>query len=288
MRTAGNMGGYTDLNVARRIAAREIPGPDIYVTAPYFNGPGLPIHGVKALKDSSDAVRMATSWAEEGATSSEAHMQLPREFVRLGGRLYLGTDPTGYGGVVPGYANQRAMQLLIEAGVSPLETIRRATRNGAELLSLADHTGTLAVGKDADLVLLDGNPLTDSAALTRMELVFKRGTGDDNKMLFASVKGLVGWRWARSACGPVRPRRIAPLRLRRNRAHFPTAPDTRRAPVSPPCCRSRAEGVTHARRSRRPEDLCQPLREGILERPRLQQSRPVRHQGLCPHPARHA
>ena len=344
MRTAGNMGGYTDFNVARNIETGKIPGPDIFVTAPYFNGPGLPIPGVKVLRDSADAARMASFWIDEGATSFKAYMQitraelaaivavahargvkvtghlcsvtyaeasdlgidnlehgffastdfapgksadqcpgaaggktalasrdvsdpavqqllkhliakgvtitstptvmeisvpgqpkapsgaldamlpqvrtqyettweriardtsgrakreytrmmeLEREFARLGGRLVLGTDPTGYGGVVPGYANQRAIQLLVEAGFPAVEAIRIATLNGAIFLGIDKRTGSIAVGKDADLVIIDGDPVTDNDAITRMQLVFKRGVGYDSAKLFASVKGLVGWK----------------------------------------------------------------------------------------------
>jgi imidazolonepropionase-like amidohydrolase len=121
-------------------------------------------------------------------------LALEREFVRLGGKLVLGTDPTGYGGVVPGYANQRAIQLLIDAGFPAVEAIRIATLNGARFLGIDARTGTLAVGKDADLVVIDGNPITDASALTRMLTVFKRGVGYDSARLFESVKGLVGWR----------------------------------------------------------------------------------------------
>jgi len=344
MRTAGNMGGYTDFNVKRTIDAGQAPGPDIHVTAPYFNGPGLGIAGVKGLRDAADARRMAEYWAAEGATSFKAYMQisreelaaviavahahgikvtghlcsvtyreaadlgidnlehgfrastdfapgkqpdtcpgaasgtrglvnrpvndpevqhllrhlvsrgvaitatptvfetrvpgqpkappgaleamlpqaraqyeatwervqrdtastarrdyehmmaLNREFVRLGGLLVLGTDPTGYGGVVPGYANQRAIQLLVEGGFPPLEAIRIATLNGARYLGLEDRIGTLAVGRDADLVVVAGNPAADIADITRMELVFKKGLAYDSPALFASVRGLVGWK----------------------------------------------------------------------------------------------
>ena len=344
MRTAGNMGGYTDFNAARNIATGKVPGPDIVVTAPYFNGPGLPIPAVKGLRDSADAARMATYWADEGAASYKAYMQitraelaaivavaharnirvtghlcsvtyreaadlgidnlehgffastdfapskapdscpaggagktgiasravndpevqallrhlvakgvtitstptvfeisvpgapkapqgaldamlpqvraqyettwariardtngtarrqyvrlleLEREFVRLGGRLVLGTDPTGYGGVVPGYANQRAIQLLVEAGFTPVEAIHIATQNGATFLGIANRTGSIEANKDADLVILDGDPVTDPAAITRMSVVFKRGVGYDSAKLFASVKELVGWK----------------------------------------------------------------------------------------------
>lgn len=344
MRTAGNMGGYTDFNVKRVIDAGQAPGPDIHVTAPYFNGPGLGIAGVKGLRDAADARRMAEYWAAEGATSFKAYMQisreelaaviavadahgitvtghlcsvtyreaadlgidnlehgfrastdfapgkqpdvcpgaaagtrglvgravadpevqellrhlvargvaitatptifetrvpgmrkapagaleamlpqaraqyeatwervqrdttgtarrdydhmmaLNREFVRLGGLLVLGTDPTGYGGVVPGYANQRAVQLLVEGGFPPLEAIRIATLNGAFFLGLQERIGSVAVGKDADLVVIDGDPSVDIANMTRMEIVFRKGVGYDSPALFASVKGLVGWK----------------------------------------------------------------------------------------------
>lgn len=344
MRTAGNMGGYTDFNVKRVVDAGQVPGPEIHVTAPYFNGPGLGIPGVKGLRDSADAHRMAEYWAAEGATSFKTYMQISRaeltavvavahargikvtghlcsvtyreaadigidnlehgfrastdfapnkqpdvcpgaaagtrglvsrpandpevqellrhlvargvaitatptvfetrvpgqpkapqgaldamlpqvrqqyeetwervsrdtastarrdydhmmaltkEFVRLGGQLVLGTDPTGYGGVVPGYANQRAVQLLVEAGFSPLDAIKTATLNGATYLGIDQRTGSIAVGKDADLVVLNGNPLVDMAAMNRMEVVFKKGVGYDSAALFASVKGLVGWK----------------------------------------------------------------------------------------------
>lgn len=344
MRTAGNMGGYTDFNVKRVIDAGQAPGPDIHVTAPYFNGPGLGVAGVKGLRDAADARRMAEYWAAEGATSFKVYMQISREelaavvavahahgikvtghlcsvtyreaadlgidnlehgfrastdfapgkepdvcpgaaagtrglvgrpvsdaavqdllrhlvargvaitatptvfetrvpgqpkaplgaldamlpqareqyeqtwervqrdststarrdydhmmallheFVRMGGQLVLGTDPTGYGGVVPGYANQRAVQLLVEGGFPALEAIRIATLNGAQYLGLADRIGTIAIGKDADLVVIDGDPATRIADMTRMEMVFKRGVGFDSAALFASVKGLVGWK----------------------------------------------------------------------------------------------
>ena len=61
-------------------------------------------------------------------------MQLERAFVRAGGMLVAGTDPTGSGGVVPGYSNQRQIELLVEAGFTPLEAISIGTLNGAKYL----------------------------------------------------------------------------------------------------------------------------------------------------------
>ena len=61
-------------------------------------------------------------------------MSLERAFVKAGGQLIAGTDPTGGGGVVPGYSNQRQIELLVEAGFTPLEAIKIATLNGATYL----------------------------------------------------------------------------------------------------------------------------------------------------------
>lgn len=113
-------------------------------------------------------------------------------FARAGGLLVAGTDPTGGGGVIPGYSNQRAVELLVEAGFSPTEAIRIGTLNGATYLGIADRTGSIAVGKQADLVLVNGNPAARIADLRNVELVMKQGIGYDPAKLIASVKGWVG------------------------------------------------------------------------------------------------
>jgi enamidase len=113
-------------------------------------------------------------------------------FARAGGLLVAGTDPTGGGGVIPGYSNQRAVELLVEAGFSPAEAIRVATLNGATYLGIADRTGSIAVGKQADLVLVAGNPEARIADIRNVELVMKQGIGYDPAKLIASVKGWVG------------------------------------------------------------------------------------------------
>ncbi len=342
IRTGGNMQGYADLNLKRDIEAGRVPGPDMDVTAPYLNGPGLPIAQVKALRDVEDARRMVDYWAGEGATSFKAYMQISRAelgaaitaaharklkvtghlcsvtyreaadlgidnlehgflassdfvtgkqpdrctsnsnqslldvdlagapfrdlvkhlvakgvaltstltvfetftpgrprapdrvldamlpeardqylrtfgtistnaqspyarlfpkamamelaFVRAGGLLVVGTDPTGYGGVVAGFANQRAVELLVEAGFSAVEAIQIATLNGAVYLGRQDRIGSIAPGKQADLIVVNGDPSTRIADVERVEIVFKRGIGYDAEKLFASVKGLVGLR----------------------------------------------------------------------------------------------
>ena len=343
IRTGGSMSPYADLNIKQGIDRGELPGPDIEVTGPFLNAPGLGILQVNSLSGPADARRMVGYWADEGATSFKAYMhvsraelgavieeahsrklqvtahlcsvtyreaadlgidnlehgflassdfvadkkpdtcpsgsavqdslrsldvesaevealfdhliargvaitstltvfetftpgrpQAPRRvldamtppirklyvdqwtavstaeaskqwvallakgmalelaFARAGGALLVGTDPTGYGGVVPGYANQRAIELLVEAGFSVEEAIAIATRNGARFLRRDDRIGTLEAGKRADLVVIDGDLARDVAAISKVELVFKNGVGYDSAKLFASVEGEVG------------------------------------------------------------------------------------------------
>ena len=343
VRTGGSRDPYGDLNLKRAIDAGRVPGPTIYVTGPYLNGPGLPILFVNALEGPADARRMVAYWSDEGVSSFKAYMHISREelgaaideaharghkvtghlcsvtyreaadlgidnlehglfastdfvaakepdvcpsgaergnalfqldlhgpaaqdlishlvdrgvaltstlpvfeistagrprapdgalnamspdardrylrtwsriqeqdstravllrkgmeferlFAEAGGLLVAGIDPTGYGGVVPGYANHREVELLVEAGFTPEEAIMVSTYNGAVYLGIDDRVGTVAVGKVADLVVIDGDPSARIEDIRRMEIVFKGGIGYDSKRLFDSVRGTVGVR----------------------------------------------------------------------------------------------
>jgi enamidase len=118
--------------------------------------------------------------------------QLEVDFFRAGGLLLAGTDPTGGGGVIAGYSNQRQVELLVESGLTPLEAIRVCTLNGATYLGRSDRTGSIAMGKQADLVVIDGNPAANIGDIRKVNLVFKEGIGYDPAKLIASVKGKVG------------------------------------------------------------------------------------------------
>jgi imidazolonepropionase-like amidohydrolase len=113
-------------------------------------------------------------------------------FVRAGGMLLVGTDPTGGGGVIPGYSNQRALELLVESGFTPLEAIKIGTLNGATFLGRADRAGSIALGKQADLVVVTGDPSLHIADVRNVQMVFKQGVGYDPAKLIESVKGKVG------------------------------------------------------------------------------------------------
>jgi imidazolonepropionase-like amidohydrolase len=129
-----------------------------------------------------------------GDTLLKKEMQFEREFAAAGGLLMAGCDPTGYGGVVPGFGDQRNIELLVEAGFSPLEAIRIATLNGATYLGKNASIGSIAPGKDADIVVLGGNPVEKIENVEKVELVFKDGVGFDPGKLIQSVNGLVGLR----------------------------------------------------------------------------------------------
>jgi len=340
MRTAGNVNGYGELNIARAIKRGEKPGPWIDASAPYLQGPGLGIGQMYELKDAADARRMVDFWADAGATSFKAYMNITRaelaaaiqevhrrgfritghlcsvtyreaaalgiddlehgffvstdfvpgkkpdvcpgqgvgmaalakvdpnspefrslvadliahhvavtstltvfetftpgqpmppgldvldpilkhefeqryaatqrnthsiypalfakdramelQFAHAGGLLIAGTDPTGGGGVIPGYSDQRQLELLVGSGFTPLEAIRICTLNGATYLRRADRIGSIAVGKQADLVVIRGNPAVNISDVQNVEMVFRQGVGYDPAKLIASVKGKVG------------------------------------------------------------------------------------------------
>lgn len=121
-------------------------------------------------------------------------MQFERAFVQQGGTLLAGLDPTGIGGIIAGFGDEREVELLVEAGFTPLEAIKIATLNGAQFLGESEHIGSLAAGKQADIMLVKGDPSTKIEDIENVELVFKDGVGWDSKKLIDSVKGLVGTR----------------------------------------------------------------------------------------------
>jgi len=119
-------------------------------------------------------------------------MALERAFAKAGGLLIAGTDPTGGGGVIPGFANQRQVELLVDAGFTPLEAISIATLNGAKYLGRDKTVGSIAVMKQADLVVINGNPAATIGDIRKVETVFKQGVGYDPAKLIASVQGKAG------------------------------------------------------------------------------------------------
>jgi enamidase len=119
-------------------------------------------------------------------------MGLERAFAAAGGVLLAGTDPTAAGGVVPGFADLRQLELLVEEGFSPVQAISIATLNGAKYLGRDARIGSIVAGKQADLVVVLGDPARTIGDVRRVETVFKAGIGYDPQKLVESVKGQVG------------------------------------------------------------------------------------------------
>jgi imidazolonepropionase-like amidohydrolase len=118
---------------------------------------------------------------------------LSLRFVKAGGRLVLGSDPC-CGSTIPGFAAHDAVKLLVEAGFTPLEAIRVATQQGAVFLGVDDRVGTIAPGKEADLLIARGNPAADIQDISNVVHVFANGKRYDPAALLAEVRGQVGWR----------------------------------------------------------------------------------------------
>jgi enamidase len=155
--------------------------------------PGLEVL-LPELRQSFEQVYQRTSQNTQSLYSTllPKGMKLEYAFAKAGGLLISGTDPTGSGGVIPGYSNQREIELLAEEGFTPLEAIKIATLNGATYLGRQARVGSIAAGKQADLVVIDGDPSKTIADVRKVETVFKRGVGFDPAKLIASVTGRVG------------------------------------------------------------------------------------------------
>ncbi|HVU20330.1 MAG TPA: amidohydrolase family protein [Pirellulales bacterium] len=340
-RTGGSLAPYTDLNVARDIANGTAIGPDLDATGPYLNGEANPFLQMHSLQGPSDATKTVNYWADEGATSFKAYinitkdelrqavsaahqrgrkvtghlcsvtyreaaeagidnlehgfavmtdfnkdkkpdecpkgsqqalasldenspdvkslmayliqkhvaltstltvmetftpgrpkaperalsmlipelraayektwsntaniptmkpyvtifpklMKMEKMFADMGGTLLAGTDPTGYGGVIPGFSGKREIELLVEAGFGFPEALKISTLNGARYMGRDKDVGSLEKGKRADIALVDGDPAKNASAIETMPFVFKAGVGYDSNKIFDAMKGLVG------------------------------------------------------------------------------------------------
>jgi imidazolonepropionase-like amidohydrolase len=137
------------------------------------------------------------NWSDPNAERPRAwmgilvkEMEFERAFVAAGGRLLAGVDPTGWGGVVAGFGDQRELELLVDAGFTPEAAIKIATSNGAAFLRESD-VGTLAAGTRADLVVVRGNPSSRISDVRNVEIVFKDGIGYDPTALIRATNGTV-------------------------------------------------------------------------------------------------
>ena len=146
---------------------------------------------------SNDSTRMKQQYGTETSPWPAAYkkeLEFEYAFSKAGGLLLAGLDPTGMGGVIAGFGDQRELELLVEAGFTPVEAIHIATSNGAQYLGELDRIGTIAAGKQADLVVIKGDPSKNIRDIENVETVFKNGVGYDSAKLIDSIRGVVGSR----------------------------------------------------------------------------------------------
>ena len=169
------------LNVFEPYTGREIiPGGGLDALAPQVRERILRAFPSRLYRDSSSIALF------------KKEMYWEKKFYDAGGLLVAGTDPTGSGRIVAGYSNQRTLELLFEAGFTVPEVVNIVTLNGALYLEIDNITGTIQIGKLADLLIIDGNLSEDISNIRKLEYVFKEGTGYNSERLFRSVDGKVG------------------------------------------------------------------------------------------------
>ncbi|HJW41147.1 MAG TPA: amidohydrolase family protein, partial [Rhizomicrobium sp.] len=190
------MKSLIDLLVARHVALTST------LTVFETFTPGRPKAPERALDMLIPELRQAyeTAWADTAnnpldkpyAVIFPKLMRLEKRFADAGGTLLAGTDPTGFGGVVPGFSGKREVELLVEAGFLFPQALKIATLNGAHYLGRDGDVGSLAVGKRADMSIVIGDPARDASAIEHMPFVFKKGVGYSSDAIFDAMKGKSG------------------------------------------------------------------------------------------------
>jgi len=147
------------------------------------------------------AKELTARWAERrdaavGASEAAKHrmrrawdniLTLVGGFQRAGGVVLAGTDCPNVA-IVSGFSLHRELELLVRAGLSPMQAIMAATRRPAERLGKRDVFGTIAPGRAADLLLLAADPLADIRNIRRIERVIARGIVHEPDRLLAGLR----------------------------------------------------------------------------------------------------
>ncbi len=163
--------------------------------------PGRPAFTARMLETMSHDAALSYLSAKERTSAAHSdrplaqlkkEMAFERAFVAAGGLLMAGCDPTGNGGALPGFGDERNLELLVEAGFTPEQAIQIYTFNGAQYLDQAASIGSIATGKRADLVMVLGDPSKNIQDVEHVEYVFKDGVAYDPAKLINSVRGSLG------------------------------------------------------------------------------------------------
>jgi imidazolonepropionase-like amidohydrolase len=160
--------------------------------------PPIPQRALDAMTPEAQVGYLQRRMRTEGNPNSPMKTLFAKElefeyaFVKAGGTLLAGLDPTGGGGAIAGFGDLRDIELLVEAGFTPVEAIKIATSNGARFLNVGELVGTITAGKQADLVVIQGNPAAKITDIENVRIVFKDGVGYDSAKLIEAARGHVG------------------------------------------------------------------------------------------------
>jgi enamidase len=190
------IGALMDYLIARRVALTSTLTIFETLTAGQPRAPDvaldLLIPQLHASYEQTWSAMQPTPFAKTNAELLPKLVRMQRRFVRKGGLLMAGTDPTGFGGVIPGFSARRQLHLMVQGGFPFSEALQICTLNGARFLGRDSDVGSVEVGKRADLLLIDGDPVADITALQRMPYVFKAGVGYRSQAIFDALRGKVG------------------------------------------------------------------------------------------------
>lgn len=115
-----------------------------------------------------------------------------KKYFDKGGKISLGTDHPSVGEYIAGFSSHREMEALNSIGIPNADVIRIATINGAQALRMGDKLGSIAVGKLADVFIVNGNPLDDIKNTRNVVKVVKGGEAFDSKTLLKSAEKKMG------------------------------------------------------------------------------------------------
>jgi len=143
------------------------------------------------LKKMTDGTPHEKEKHERFVRMLQKEAEFERAFVRAGGLLLGGSDAV-IDVFIAGFGNQREVEMLVEAGFTAEQAIQIASLNGAQFLRESKRIGSLAAGKQADIMIVKGDPAKNIRDIENVEIVFKDGVGFDSKKLLESVRGQVG------------------------------------------------------------------------------------------------
>lgn len=164
--------------------------------------PGRPVQDERSLELMTPIVRAAYLEDRAFIDSMPGYMftkdgfaralAFDKAFYAAGGVLASGVDPTGNGGALPGFGDQRGYELLRESGLSAEQAVQVVSYNGARVLGVEGKLGSVEKGKIADLVLLRGDLVADPSVIRNVVTVYKDGVAYDPARLIDDVRGKVG------------------------------------------------------------------------------------------------